>query len=483
MIGRTAEQLRRLTDVVSRLGRGELTASADEEHGGTEVRELARAVNTLGSHARADANAEKDAEHFRQRSRLISTTLRRVTNPIVMAEHLVRGVGQAFELDRVWLTIFPDARVPALTAQWHRDDLFDLPPLDDARARPLRGLAGRLWSSAQVLCIDDHRRIEVAVEQTLLDLAGRNASASMMVPIGDSLGTFGVLWMSMIDHPRHWGHTEAGLAQHLAAELAHSMVQASVIERQAQAVQMLRELDQAKTDFIATVSHELRTPLTSITGYLEMLVDGDAGELPPEASEMLAVIERNAVRLRNLIEDLLTQSRIDADRLRLEPSAIDLGAVIDSVCRGMAALAASAKVLLKPPELPTGGIAMIADRAQLEQVFTNLVSNAIKFSRPGGSVSLLADIDPDTDGVFIQVSDTGIGIPADETDRLFSRFFRASNATAAALPGTGLGLSIVHEIVQRHDGTIDVDSQLDEGTTFTVWLPRTPTPTDEVVRL
>lgn len=482
MIGRTGEQLRRLTDVVSRLARGELTASADETHGGEELRELARAVNTLGSHARADAAAEKDAEHFRQRSRLISTTLRRVTNPAVMAEHLVRGVGQAFELDRVWLTIFPDARVPALTAQWHRDDLFDLPALDDSRLRPLRGLASRLWSSAQVLCIDDHRRVDVAVEETLLELAGRSASASMMVPVGDSLGTFGVLWMSMIDHPRHWGHTEAGLAQHLAAELAHSMVQASVIERQAQAVQLLRELDQAKTDFISTVSHELRTPLTSITGYLEMLTDGDAGQLPAPAEEMIAIIDRNATRLRNLIEDLLTQSRIDADRLRVEPAPIDLCAVITNVCSAMTPLAMNGKVQLQRPELPTAGIAMNADRAQLEQVFTNLISNAIKFSRPGDSVGLLADVDPDTDGVFVQVSDTGIGIPPDETDRLFSRFFRASNATAAALPGTGLGLSIVQEIVQRHGGTIDVDSQLDAGTTFTVWLPRT-TASDEVIRL
>jgi signal transduction histidine kinase len=142
----------------------------------------------------------------------------------------------------------------------------------------------------------------------------------------------------------------------------------------------------------------------------------------------------------------------------------------------MSPLASFGKVIMRRPDLPAEGIPLFADGLQLEQVFTNLISNAIKFSRPGDSIGVLAGVDADADGVYAQVSDTGMGIPPEETDRLFTRFFRASNATAAALPGTGLGLSIVREIVQRHGGTIDVDSQLDEGTTFTVWLPRRAQP-------
>ncbi|MDQ1744510.1 MAG: two-component system, OmpR family, phosphate regulon sensor histidine kinase PhoR, partial [Pseudonocardiales bacterium] len=262
--------------------------------------------------------------------------------------------------------------------------------------------------------------------------------------------------------------TETGTTQHLAADLAHSLVQSHLIERQAEAVQLLRELDQAKADFIATVSHELRTPLTSISGYLEMLQDGDAGELPDTAVAMLSIIDRNATRLRNLIEDLLTQSRIDAGRLRLELSTVQLRPLLQSVITAMAPLASASDVKLQlgAPEDP---LSVQADPQQLEQVFTNLISNALKFTPAGGSVQV--SLLPADDGVLIEVRDTGMGIPPDEYPNLFTRFFRASNAAEAALPGTGLGLAIVQEIVHRHGGAVDIESELGVGTTLTVWLP------------
>ncbi|HEV2886930.1 MAG TPA: ATP-binding protein, partial [Jatrophihabitans sp.] len=257
-----------------------------------------------------------------------------------------------------------------------------------------------------------------------------------------------------------------------AADLAHSLVQSHVIERQTQAVQLLRELDQAKADFIATVSHELRTPLTSIAGYLEMLQDGDAGQLPDSAAAMLGIIDRNATRLRNLIEDLLTQSRIDAGRLRLELATVQLRPLLHSVLTAMAPLASASDVKL---ELGSSDkdLSVQADPQQLEQVFTNLISNALKFTPAGGSVHV--SLAPAEDGgVVIEVRDTGMGIPPDEYPNLFTRFFRASNAAEAALPGTGLGLAIVQEIVHRHGGAVDIESELGVGTTLTVWLPEVP---------
>jgi len=276
------------------------------------------------------------------------------------------------------------------------------------------------------------------------------------------------MWISMAGHSRHWTVTETGVAQFLAADLAHSLVQAHVIARQAEAVQVLRELDQAKSDFVSTVSHELRTPLTSISGYLEMLQDGDGGELPESTKQMLTVIDRNATRLRNLIEDLLTQSRIDAGRLRLELTTVDVGSVLRTVHEAMRPLAAANQVTLSlqaPGDLKVEG-----DPVQLEQVFTNLIGNACKFTPAGGQVRVELAADEE-DGVLVQVSDTGMGIPGQDIGNLFTRFFRASNATAAALPGTGLGLAIVREIVQRHGGWIDVESELGGGSTFSVWLP------------
>lgn len=467
--------LRALRTVVGRLDRGDLGARANEQDGPSEVRALARAVNAVGRRARAEAIVDRDAEVFRQRTRLIASTIRRTTNGSQMADLLVRGLGDAMEADRVWLQIFADERVPQLTAQWQREPLQPLPDGGPEDLEMARSLANRLWETAHIITIDDHRTYEptIAGRGSFALAQAIGASASLVVPIGDSASAFGLLWVSMAGHSRHWSLTETGITQHLAADLAHSLVQAHVIERQNQAVQLLRELDQAKADFIATVSHELRTPLTSISGYLEMLQDGDAGQLPEPAAAMLSIIDRNATRLRNLIEDLLTQSRIDAGRLRLELTTVHLRPLLQSVLTAMAPLASASDVKLELGACEDT-LSLQADPQQLEQVFTNLISNALKFTPAGGSVLVTLAPADDEDGVVIQVRDTGMGIPPDEYPNLFTRFFRASNAAEAALPGTGLGLAIVQEIVHRHGGTVDIESELGVGTTLTVWLPGAP---------
>jgi two-component system, OmpR family, phosphate regulon sensor histidine kinase PhoR len=466
--------LRALRTVVGRLDRGDLGARANEQDGPSEVRALARAVNAVGRRARAEAIVDRDAEVFRQRTRLIASTIRRTTNGNQMTELLVRGLGDAMEADRVWLQIYAADRVPQLTAQWHREPLRPLPDPEPDQLETTRGLADRLWETGHIITIDDHRTYEptIAGRGAFALAQSIGASASLLVPVGDSTSAFGLLWISMAGHSRHWTLTETGIVQHLAADLAHSLVQAHVIERQAQAVQLLRELDQAKADFIATVSHELRTPLTSISGYLEMLQDGEGGQLPDTAASMLSIIERNATRLRNLIEDLLTQSRIDAGRLRLELAPVQLRPLLHTVLTAMAPLASASDVKLELSNAQDE-FHVQADAQQLEQVFTNLVSNALKFTPPGGSV--LVTLSPaDDDGVLIEIRDTGMGIPPGESPNLFTRFFRASNAAEAALPGTGLGLAIVQEIVHRHGGAVDIDSELGVGTTVAVWLPASP---------
>jgi two-component system phosphate regulon sensor histidine kinase PhoR len=473
---------------VERLNRGDLTAIALENDGSDEVRALARSVNSLGKRARSEAADEREAELFRQRCRLISATVRRTTNAIQMAEYVTRGVGAAFEADRVWLQTFADERIPKLSSQWHHQRLRPLPDAIGEHLEGTRALVDRLWQNADVLMIEDQRNYQPSrAGAAAFGIAHElGTTASIVAPIGDGGSAFGLLWISMADHSRRWTPAECGVALHLATDLAHSLVQAHTISQQAEAVRMLRELDQAKADFISTVSHELRTPLTTITGYLEILQDGEAGPLPSGAVEALSIIDRNAVRLRNLIEDLLTQSRIDAGRLRLDIASVGVGSVLSEVRTSLLPMASSATVTVKPPVGPYSPRARDAgpvgpfvqgDPHQLVQVFTNLLSNAIKFSRPGGSVSINYGCDEDGDGVFIQVADTGIGVPEQDLSRLFDRFFRASNATAAALPGTGLGLAIVREIVQRHGGAVDAESTLAAGTTFTVWLPlRQPQP-------
>jgi signal transduction histidine kinase len=244
--------------------------------------------------------------------------------------------------------------------------------------------------------------------------------------------------------------------------------QSDLVRRHEQQVaSRLQALDHAKTDFMSTVSHELRTPLTSISGYVELLRDPEAGELTDAQQRMLEVISRNARRLRDLIEDILTLSRIETGEFRSEVGVVDLGEVIERAIGVIAPAATKASVGLhcdvRGP-LPTRG-----DGAQLDRMLNNLLSNAVKFTPAEGTVTIRAELH---DGkVALTVSDTGMGIPADEQQALFARFFRATNAIHQAVPGTGLGLAIVRTIIDNHAGTIDVESTENVGTTVTIRLP------------
>jgi signal transduction histidine kinase len=227
-----------------------------------------------------------------------------------------------------------------------------------------------------------------------------------------------------------------------------------------------RELDRMRDAFVATVSHELRTPLTSISGFLEMMEDeehalGDSGR------QYLDVIRRATERLHALVEDLLLIAQIEAHRIELELEPVDLADIAGRSC-----LAAQPAALEKQIEL--GVVAdhpptVLADRRRLMQVVDNLVSNAIKFTPEGGSVTISVDGGPNE--AQLAVKDTGIGVPEEEQKQVFSRFFRASSATRRAIPGTGLGLAICHALVEQHGGSIEFRSSEGEGTEVVVILP------------
>jgi PAS domain S-box-containing protein len=230
----------------------------------------------------------------------------------------------------------------------------------------------------------------------------------------------------------------------------------------------LRALDQAKDDFVATVSHELRTPLTSLSGYLELLLDGDAGPVPVHQEQMLRTMARNAGRLRALIEDLLLISQMDAGNLRLELEPTSLPGVVARAVHAVTPLARAREqhfeVDLEPAMDPVP-----ADPAHLERALRALLSNAIKFGPDGGLVRVegkrLADV------VELAVIDRGMGIDDVDVPRLFDRFYRTSQAVHEAVQGAGLGLTIARRIIEEHGGTIGVASTPGEGSTFTVTLP------------
>jgi signal transduction histidine kinase len=229
-----------------------------------------------------------------------------------------------------------------------------------------------------------------------------------------------------------------------------------------------RELDRLKNEFVATVSHELRTPLTSMMGFLEMLREGEAGELLPEQERFLSIVHRSSERLQRLVGDLLFIARLDAGGLQLHlADGVPLDDVVSEAVEAASADARSHEVDLRLER--DGAVEVRGDRERLGQLVSNLISNAVKFTPAGGNVT--ARVFAESGLGVIEIEDTGIGIPKAEQDRLFQRFFRASTATDQAIPGTGLGLAITKAIAEAHDGQISFRSQPGEGTTFRLELP------------
>lgn len=245
-------------------------------------------------------------------------------------------------------------------------------------------------------------------------------------------------------------------------ELKH--VQASLAE--------LQSLDIAKNAFISTVNHELRTPLTSIIGYLDVIRDENMSAGNPELSSYIEVLDRNAQILLNLVESMLSISKLDAASGQLPSDKVSVNDVIDNAIFVMKPASEKANISISfnaKEELFVEG-----DAGQLSQVYINLLANAIKFSPHGSTVEILLDTSKDSSGheyCRVEVRDHGIGIPQEDIDHLFTRFFRAKNADSGQFPGTGLGLSIVQQVVKRHEGLIHVSSVLGEGTTFSVEIP------------
>ena len=238
-------------------------------------------------------------------------------------------------------------------------------------------------------------------------------------------------------------------------------------------VNKLLDLDHDKNTFISTVNHELRTPLTSIIGYIDVIREGKDSIGPKDLSKYLEVLDRNAQILLNLVESILSLSKIDSSEGKIPDNKVDLVKVIDNTIFVLQPNASASNNAVSFLFNPNQSYIVRGDAGQLSQVFLNLLGNAIKFS-PKDSPIEFSMVNAEEAGlpvIRIRVSDHGIGIPEDDIDKLFQRFFRAKNAVAEQFQGTGLGLSIVDHSVRLHGGTVEVESKLGLGTTFIIELP------------
>ena len=255
----------------------------------------------------------------------------------------------------------------------------------------------------------------------------------------------------------------------------HVVVALNDVTDRKRAEEELQETMEMKSQFISTVSHELRTPMTAMREAVIIVLDEIAGKLNEDQKHFLDIAKRNIDRLSRLIDDVLDFQKLNAGKMKFDMQANDIAAVVQEAYATMQPQAAKSRVDLAvevEPHLP----AALYDGDRIMQALTNLISNAIKFTPEGGRV--LVSAHRREEQLVIKVSDTGYGIPKEDLPKLFSQFFRV-HRPGKEIKGTGLGLAIVSKIVAGHGGRIEVESELDKGTTFTVFLPLTRQRTED----
>ena len=295
--------------------------------------------------------------------------------------------------------------------------------------------------------------------------------SGLLVPIGAGEEYLGTLAMGRAADAPRWIASEINAATVVAADLARLLLEVRLGERERALNAELRGVSDYRRDMVLTLAHELRNPVSVLFTHLELL-DGE----PPAgaARESLDALGRAARRIEDMVEDLMALASVSDPEAGTSTTEVDLSALVHECAEFLAPMAALSGVELRLAV--ADDLVLTGDPAALQRMVTNLLANAVKYTDAGGRVSV--DVARATaggvDGVRLTCADTGIGIPADEVDKVFTPFFRSSSAEARTRPGTGLGLAIIERVVTGHHGTVRLTSDLGEGTTFTVWLPLTP---------
>lgn len=221
-----------------------------------------------------------------------------------------------------------------------------------------------------------------------------------------------------------------------------------------------------RQEFFSNASHELKTPLTSVHGYIELLENGMVTD-EKQRKEFLARIKKETQNMTNLINDILMISRLETKEAEVVLSEVRLCPLVEEVCTSLEPLAKQCDVTI---EMNCKPLTIMANLQHMKELFTNLVNNAIKYNKPGGKVTVT--VTSEADEIIIIVEDTGIGIPQESKQRVFERFYRVDKGRSKKIGGTGLGLSIVKHVVNYYNGVIKLESMLNVGSRFTVYLPK-----------
>jgi signal transduction histidine kinase len=316
----------------------------------------------------------------------------------------------------------------------------------------------RVWGDEQ---LDHDHRADLTEH-----LAERGSGALVLAPIGAGPEPLGVMLIARRVGEARWTQSESAAALEVGHDLGRAILNTRAHDRERQLIAELTRLDEHRTRLIYTVAHELKNPLGVITGHLEML-EGTP-DLPEQVSRSLTAMERGSSRLRSLADDLLLLSRMETAEQPPLRIHVLLGPILAEVVEDLDHPSKEVAPTVVVAD-HASDLAVTGDREELCRLVSNLVGNAVKYSRPGGEVRVA--LRRTGKHVVLECADDGMGISAEDQHHLFSDFFRSTNPEALARPGTGLGLAIVQRIVTRHGGRIQVTSQLGVGSTFTVTLP------------
>ena len=367
-----------------------------------------------------------------------------------ICEHTNWPVGHAYICD--------EAGVLRSASTWHLADPEVFAEFrrvsDETTFEVGQGLPGRVLESGEPAWIQDvledknFPRGELAID------IGVHAAFGLPVPVGDGVAAVLEFFAPVSLEP------DSSLLRSVT-QLGTQLGQ--FIERK----RAQESAERLKAEFFALVSHELRTPLTSIRGYLELLVEEEFDALSESGQRFLDVLSRNAMRLDKLVADLLLVTQVEAGSFAVDLETADLGSIARDAVEAAGPRASERGIELTPDLDAVADCA--GDAVRLGQAFDNVISNAIKFTPEGGRIDVR--LRNDGEQATFEVEDTGPGIPAEELERLFERFFRAEGARNGEVQGVGLGLAITEAIVSAHGGEIRVESEVGNGATFRIRLP------------
>ncbi len=423
--------------------------------------------------ARSSVLAALEREELGERVRLV-TEVRELVRRAVgetslesVLEACRSAVVKAFHASGMWLSAFDSDGGTSTT--WYSEGAHDRPRLEELGALP-SDLARHYWEDQYVahfsrthrshpILSDDHASI-------LLDFMERiDISSVLFVPIGAGAECLGFLVLARESEEPAWTEVEHDAALEIGRDLGRAVANARQLDGERALVNRLRELDGYRTKMMNTVAHEVRSPLTSVVANLELVAEE---KLSAQGRRSVEAAIRGAVRIEGILSDLLTVAKVSDSGAAFDPVEVDFLRVCRDAVDEASSVAAARSITISP-ELPEESVHVDGYLDELHRVVANLLSNAIKFSDEGSSVVITLAVCGDD--VTLTVVDHGLGISSEDEPHLFREFHRSTNPEALRRPGTGLGLVIVERIVRRHGGTIDVRSELGQGTKVIVSLP------------